>query len=148
MTTFIRLMLFWEITAVSKMTVFWVVSPCSLVEVCLRFGGPCYLHYQGDELDISTVICIRKCQFRNLFGTPVDTFVVFLSPLKLHHVLSQCVCYFVMVFCNLWLTQFGAVNKRICLETCPVCSLLAATPAILQSLISDVLFALKNSSIL
>jgi hypothetical protein len=28
-----------------KMAVFWVVAPCSLVEVYQRFTGPCYLHY-------------------------------------------------------------------------------------------------------
>jgi hypothetical protein len=39
------------LTAVStKMTVFWVVAPCSLVEVYQRFRGPCYLHHQGDCL--------------------------------------------------------------------------------------------------
>jgi hypothetical protein len=32
------------LTAVStKMAVFWVVAPCSLVEVYQRFRGPCYL---------------------------------------------------------------------------------------------------------
>jgi hypothetical protein len=32
------------LTAVStKMAVFWVVAPCSLVEVYQRFGGPCCL---------------------------------------------------------------------------------------------------------
>jgi hypothetical protein len=37
------------LTAVSmKMAVFWVVAPCSLVEVYQRFGGPCCLHHQGD----------------------------------------------------------------------------------------------------
>jgi hypothetical protein len=33
----------------SKMAVFWVVAPCSLVEVYQRFRGPCCLHHQGDE---------------------------------------------------------------------------------------------------
>jgi hypothetical protein len=33
-----------------KMAVFWVVAPCSLVEVYQRFRGPCCLHYQGDKL--------------------------------------------------------------------------------------------------
>jgi hypothetical protein len=38
------------VTAVStKMTVFWVVAPCSLVEVYRRFRGPCCLHHQGDD---------------------------------------------------------------------------------------------------
>jgi hypothetical protein len=37
------------LTAVStKMAVFWVVVPCSLVEVYQRFRGPCCLHHQGD----------------------------------------------------------------------------------------------------
>jgi hypothetical protein len=38
------------LTAVStKMAVFWVVAPCSLVEVYQCFRGPCCLHHQGDE---------------------------------------------------------------------------------------------------
>jgi hypothetical protein len=38
------------LTAVStKMAVFWVVAPCSLVEVYKRFRGPCCLHHQGDR---------------------------------------------------------------------------------------------------
>jgi hypothetical protein len=38
------------LTAVNmKSAVFWVVAPCSLVEVYQRFRGPCCLHHQGDE---------------------------------------------------------------------------------------------------
>jgi hypothetical protein len=33
-----------------KMAVFWVVAPCSLVEVYQSFRGPCCLHHQGDNL--------------------------------------------------------------------------------------------------
>jgi hypothetical protein len=37
------------ITAASiKMTVFWDVAPCSLVDVYRRFTGDCCLHVQGD----------------------------------------------------------------------------------------------------
>jgi hypothetical protein len=37
------------LTAVgTKMAVFWVVAPCSLVGY-QRFRGPCCLHHQGDE---------------------------------------------------------------------------------------------------
>jgi hypothetical protein len=37
------------LTAVStKMAIFWVVAPCSLVEDYQRFRGPCCLHHQGD----------------------------------------------------------------------------------------------------
>jgi hypothetical protein len=32
-----------------KMTVFWVVAPCSLVEIYRRFRGACCLHHLGDE---------------------------------------------------------------------------------------------------
>jgi hypothetical protein len=40
------------LTVVStKIAVFWVVAPCSLVEVYQRFSGPCCLHYQGDGRD-------------------------------------------------------------------------------------------------
>jgi hypothetical protein len=38
------------LTAVStKMAVFWVVAPCSLVVVYQRFGGPSCLHHQGGD---------------------------------------------------------------------------------------------------
>jgi hypothetical protein len=33
------------------MVVFWVVAPCSLVEVYQRFRGPCCLHNQGPDED-------------------------------------------------------------------------------------------------
>jgi hypothetical protein len=32
-----------------KMAIFWIVAPCSLVEVYRRFRGACCLHYQGDD---------------------------------------------------------------------------------------------------
>jgi hypothetical protein len=32
----------------NKITVFWDVAPCSLVEVYRRFRGACCLHHQGD----------------------------------------------------------------------------------------------------
>jgi hypothetical protein len=38
-----------ELTLLMKIAVFWVVAPCSLVEVYQRFRGPCCLHHQGDE---------------------------------------------------------------------------------------------------
>jgi hypothetical protein len=40
---------FQVLTAASmKMTVFWVVASCSLVDVYWHFRGACCLHYQGD----------------------------------------------------------------------------------------------------
>jgi hypothetical protein len=32
-----------------KIAVFWVVAPCSLVEVYQRSRGPCCLHHQRDD---------------------------------------------------------------------------------------------------
>jgi hypothetical protein len=32
----------------TKVAVFWIVAPCSLVDVYERFRGPCCLHHQGD----------------------------------------------------------------------------------------------------
>jgi hypothetical protein len=47
------------LTAVStKMAVFWVVAPSSLVEVYQRFRGPCCLHHQGDEAQKTAVFVI------------------------------------------------------------------------------------------
>jgi hypothetical protein len=36
--------------ASTKMDVFFVVAPCSLVEVCRRFRGACCLHHQGESI--------------------------------------------------------------------------------------------------
>jgi hypothetical protein len=36
-------------TANTKMNVFWVVVPCSPVEVYRRFRGDCCVHHQDDE---------------------------------------------------------------------------------------------------
>jgi hypothetical protein len=34
------------LTALStKMAVFWIVKPCSMIEINQRFGGPCCLHH-------------------------------------------------------------------------------------------------------
>jgi hypothetical protein len=50
-TTNYYLVGFEVLTAVStKMAVFSVVAPCSLVEVYQRFSGPCCLHHQGDDM--------------------------------------------------------------------------------------------------
>jgi hypothetical protein len=39
-----------------KMAVFWVVGPCSLVEVYRRFRGACCLHNEGNELLIALMM--------------------------------------------------------------------------------------------
>jgi hypothetical protein len=38
-------------SASMMMAVFWVVAPCSLVEVYRRFRSACCLHYQDDRPD-------------------------------------------------------------------------------------------------
>jgi hypothetical protein len=52
--SYVRILLVgFEVLTVSsmKMAVFWVVVPCSLVEVYQRFRGPCCLHHQDDPED-------------------------------------------------------------------------------------------------
>jgi hypothetical protein len=51
-----------------KMAVFWVVAPCSLVEVYRRFKGAFCLHHESDEYFV-----LVKCgafQERNCRGWP------------------------------------------------------------------------------
>jgi hypothetical protein len=45
-----------------KITVFWDVAPCSLVEVYRRFRGTCCLHHQGDHL-IDGDVSIKGCHY-------------------------------------------------------------------------------------
>jgi hypothetical protein len=55
------------LTTVSlKMAVFWVVAPCSLVEVYQRFKGPCCRHHQSDELLIPEASHLRTHRRENL----------------------------------------------------------------------------------
>jgi hypothetical protein len=44
-------------------TVFWDVTPCSLVEVYQRFGGTCYLHLIVETSITYTGIIFRKLAF-------------------------------------------------------------------------------------
>jgi hypothetical protein len=44
------------------MAVFWVIAPCSLVEVYQRFRGPCCLHHQGDEWSILVILGSHCCK--------------------------------------------------------------------------------------
>jgi hypothetical protein len=51
------------LTAVSKkIAVFWVVAPCSLVEVYQRFRGPCCLHQPRRQQSSYTVSDYEKIQ--------------------------------------------------------------------------------------
>jgi hypothetical protein len=38
----------------TKMGVFWVVAPCSLVEFYQRFSGPCCLHHHRADKHLRT----------------------------------------------------------------------------------------------
>jgi hypothetical protein len=63
---------FQVLTAASmKMAVFWVVAPCSLVEVYRRFRGACCLHHQGDrnnrEDSVLLVYSVHRIDPINIF---------------------------------------------------------------------------------
>jgi hypothetical protein len=40
------------------MAVFWVVAPCSLVEVYQHFRGPYCLHHQGDSSQTDRLVIL------------------------------------------------------------------------------------------
>jgi hypothetical protein len=44
------------------MAVFWVVEPCSLVEVYQCFRGPCCRHHQGDEDPLLIALMIEAAR--------------------------------------------------------------------------------------
>jgi hypothetical protein len=45
----------------TKMAVYWVVAPCSLVEVYQRFRGPCCLHHQDDDETLVNFYRTTRC---------------------------------------------------------------------------------------
>jgi hypothetical protein len=66
-----------------KIAVFWVVAPCSLVEVYQRFRGPCCLHHQGDEL--IAIFILTAVRTSNLTQeNEASEFVFFTSEESLH----------------------------------------------------------------
>jgi hypothetical protein len=52
------------------MAVFWVVAPCSLVEVYRRFRGACCLHHQGDRPSsfLFVFVCHKLFAIRKRFN--------------------------------------------------------------------------------
>jgi hypothetical protein len=63
----------WQTPPISKMAVFWVVAPCSLVEVYQRFRGPCCLHHQGDEYSDSHLRTHRRENLKSCLLFPLRT---------------------------------------------------------------------------
>jgi hypothetical protein len=78
------------------MAVFWVVAPCSLVEVYQRFRGSCCLRHQGDDCSLKFISarlifwrCILIVSFHLYRGLvcdnhPLPWFCIF-SPSSLPH---------------------------------------------------------------
>jgi hypothetical protein len=69
------------------MAVFWVVAPCSLVEVYQRFRGPCCLHHQGVLPDYTALHPRRQS----------SSFLHDVSILAAHSILCFLFSYFVRV---------------------------------------------------
>jgi hypothetical protein len=84
---------------VMKMAVFWVVAPCSLVEVYQRFRGTCCLHHQGDEV-LTCILsvkhsCVLECAV--LGSAKVASWKNnLLSTLDIHTHASLPVCFFLV----------------------------------------------------
>jgi hypothetical protein len=47
------------------MAVFWVVAPCSLVEVYQRFRGPCCLHHQALMMEETAIFVLTAVRISN-----------------------------------------------------------------------------------
>jgi hypothetical protein len=103
-----------------KMAVFWVVAPCSLVEVYQRFRDPCCLHHQGDRPDggattqktaIFDFIFVLNNGFSamfNILGVSTNNWV----PLSFSY--NRCICMF-FVFCKyavICLQLYGSKLRR------------------------------------
>jgi hypothetical protein len=63
-----------------KMAVFWVVAPCSLVEVCRRFRGACCLLHQGALMMYETKVARRPSFLRRIFTAADSTYGMMLGP--------------------------------------------------------------------
>jgi hypothetical protein len=75
------------LTAASvKTTVFWVVTPCSLVDVYRRFTGACCLHHQCN--DSSHVV--------NLYGEDTLCYVRRLEALRIKKAKRLCPLFFLL----------------------------------------------------
>jgi hypothetical protein len=71
------------LTAILKTTVFWVVTPCSKVELYRRFRGACCLHHQGDLQQPRRRITIKRNTWKSVFTIclNVDCVGIFLKGL-------------------------------------------------------------------
>jgi hypothetical protein len=68
------------------MAVFWVVAPCSLVEVYQRFRGPCCLHHQGDRH-----LRTHRCENLKSYFITKTVYVVMDSPCLTVTSLNGCI---------------------------------------------------------
>jgi hypothetical protein len=81
------------------MAVFWVVAPCSLVEIDRRFRGASCLHHQGDQrpddAGSSTSVSFYQTTRRNIPGSqPSSTLLLFLILSLLLNQLLFISCYY------------------------------------------------------
>jgi hypothetical protein len=58
-----------------KMAVFWVVVPCSLVEVYQHFRGACCLHHQGDEAESTSETTLVNFIQTTQWSNPEDSHI-------------------------------------------------------------------------
>jgi hypothetical protein len=108
-----------------KVAVFWVVAPCSLVEIARRFGGAYCLHNQIDEYaarNFFFVVFIRGGPVSRSFSLvsfPVDRVAlgqVFL-PVLLFSPVSIILPLLHIHACIIWGLDKGAVSDRSSTQT-------------------------------
>jgi hypothetical protein len=103
-----------SLAASMKMTVFWDVAPCSLVEIGLRFRGAYCLHHQGDDFGAHGIIFMNVCCYNRCHGNVVKGFWILPNI-----IVFSCKCFFVWTIsmCMRWLISikdarwFNLFNK-------------------------------------
>jgi hypothetical protein len=95
------------------MAVFWIVAPCSLVEVYRRFRGPCCLHHQvalmmeaasTSEMSVNFYQTTRRCN-------PEDSHPQFITPSSVRVVSSFAMRNFYMQYMNIKVKEEWKISK-------------------------------------
>jgi hypothetical protein len=85
------------------MAVFWVVVPCSLVEVSQRFGGTCCLHHQGDRPATQKTAIMELIMFLSASSVCTMTKIFQIKFVNLNEgreFMFYVMCQFLSFFCS------------------------------------------------
>jgi hypothetical protein len=101
-----------------KIAVFWVVGPCSMVEVYQRFGGTCYLHLRAIALRHTSYsppwepqISFNKTAHDVIFSV-LPSHITFNLSFRIRHVSASTGLQIAFPrFLSVWGSNFGNLNS-------------------------------------